>query len=173
MKISLILSIVYAGLITSPSISSVDVPNAEQLTPNDCDEVPVLNQQIVEFVNTKIKKRVGRGECWDLAFEALNSIDAQWDGKYKYGKEVFYKSECIYPGDLIQFERVKIKYEKDGVVYRGDMAHHTAIVHEVKGEGIFVLAHQNTAFSGKKVGLSDLDVKNISRGKFKIYRPIE
>ncbi|MBD80145.1 MAG: hypothetical protein CL840_14625 [Crocinitomicaceae bacterium] len=144
----------------------------EPVPPKACDKVPKLNQKIIEFVDSKIKKKVGRGECWDLAFEALSSTDAKWDGQYKFGKEVFYRSECIFPGDIIQFERVKIKYEKDGITYNGEMAHHTAIIYEVKEIGVYTLAHQNTAFSGRKVGLSELDVKNISKGKFKIYRPV-
>lgn len=138
-----------------------------------CKNTPELNKQVIKFVDSKMKKRVGRGECWDLAAEALQLINAKWNGKYKYGKEVFYQSECIFPGDIMQFEGVTVKYVTDGFKYKEKMAHHTAIIHEVKDKGHFVLAHQNTRFSGRKVGLSTLELKNITKGKFKIYRPIK
>lgn len=140
---------------------------------NDCDSIPELNNRVLDFVKSKIKKKVGRGECWDLAAEALDLIGAKWNGKYIYGREVFYEKECVFPGDIIQFEGVKIQYEKDGVTYKEKMAHHTAIVYEVKSKGSFILAHQNTGFSGKKVGLSPLDLQNITKGKIKIYRPFK
>lgn len=152
---------------TTPSIRPI------KKTILECDSTPVLNKQIIEFVKTKIKKKVGRGECWDLAAEALQLVSAKWDGKYKYGKEVFVEKDCIYPGDIIQFEGVIIKYTIDGIEYKEKMAHHTAIIYEVKGKGDFILAHQNTAFTGRKVGLSPLQVVNISKGKYKVYRPVK
>lgn len=138
-----------------------------------CDNTPALNKSIVKFVKKKIGKKVGRGECWDLAAEVLNKVEATWDGLYKYGKQVYVKKECIYPGDIIQFEKVVIKYVENGVPYKEKMPHHTAVVYEVKAKGDFVLAHQNTGAFGKKVGLSSLNVDNIIRGKYMIYRPIK
>jgi hypothetical protein len=170
MKSLIILSSYIVGLFFTP-IDNYSVKSSGLNL--SCNTTPKLNKQIIEFVNSKIKKRVGRGECWDLAAEALQLTNAKWNGKYKYGKEVFYQSECIFPGDIMQFEGVKVKYVKDGFEYKEKMSHHTAIIHEVKGKGNFVLAHQNTVFSGRKVGLSTLELKNITKGKFKIYRPIK
>lgn len=141
--------------------------------PKKCDDVPVLNETIIEFVSSKIGKKVGRGECWDLAAEALYEAKATWDGLYGYGKEVDVKKECVYPGDIIQFEKVVIKYLKDGRPFEEKMPHHTAVVYEVKNKGDFMIAHQNTAYAGKKVAVSSLNVDNIIRGKYRIYRPIK
>src|SRR5688572_15897370 len=33
----------------------------------NCDTVPELNQKVIDFVKTKLNKKVGEGECWDLA----------------------------------------------------------------------------------------------------------
>jgi len=170
MKSLILLSSLIGGLFFTP-IENYSV-KASRLDLS-CENTPELNKKIIEFVDSKMKKRVGRGECWDLAAEALQLINAKWNGKYKYGKEVFYESECIFQGDIIQFEGVTVKYMKDGFFYKEKMAHHTAIIHEVKDKGNFVLAHQNTRFSGRKVGLSTLELKNITKGKFKIYRPIK
>lgn len=140
---------------------------------NGCDSIPALNQKIIGFVTARVGATVGRGECWDLAAEALNSLNAEWDKKYRFGREIDFRDECVYPGDIIQFEKVKVKYREGNRQYEETMYHHTAIIREVKGKGLYILAHQNTAFSGRKVGLSDLDLKNITKGKFKIYRPVK
>lgn len=134
------------------------------------DSIPVMNQQIIEFVKTKIKKKVGTGECWDLAAEALQQVNAKWDMKYKFGKEIDYKKEPIYPGDIIQFENVILNYEKDGKKFTEKMPHHTAIIYEVTNNTNFTMAHQNNGYSGKKVGVSPLDLATLTKGKFKIYR---
>jgi len=137
------------------------------------DNIPELNNQIVEFVKTTIGEKVDRGECWDLANKALTLVNAEWDLQYKYGKLVDPRKDVIYPGDLIQFEGVKVKYKKGNTTYTESMDHHTAIVYRVLDKGIFELAHQNTGFSGRKVGLSTLDISTIIKGKMKIYRPVK
>ena len=137
---------------------------------NPCDSIPALNKNIIGFVNSNLNKKVGRGECWDLAAQALNSHRAKWDGKYSYGTKVDYKSECVYPGDIIQFERAVAEYKIDGGMMRDEMPHHTAIIYEVKSAGDFILAHQNYN-NKRKVLLTPLNMENIKRGKVMIYRP--
>jgi len=134
----------------------------------DCNETFPLNLQIIEFVNSKMNKKVGKGECWDLANEALTLVQAKWDGKLQYGRKLDYNKECIYPGDIIQFENVKVKYTENKITYQEAMPHHTAIIYEVKGTGDYVLAHQNTAYTGRKVGTSALNLSNITGGKFRL-----
>lgn len=136
-----------------------------------CDSIPVMNQEIIEYTKTKVNKKVDRGECWDLAAQALRNSNAQWNGEYVFGKEINYKKECVFPGDIMQFEEVEIEYTKGNTTYSESMPHHTAIIYQVKSEGVFVLAHQNTGFSGRKVGLSDLDLKTIISGSYIIFRP--
>jgi hypothetical protein len=138
-----------------------------------CDTVPDLNQEIIGIVKRQIGKTVDRGECWDVAALVLNKTGARWDKQYEYGRRVDPEKECIYPGDLIQFEGVTIKYKKGQAVYTETMGHHTAIVYEVKSKGVYVLAHQNTGKYGRKVGLSDLDLTTITEGTYLFYRPVK
>jgi len=133
--------------------------------------IPVLNQEIVEYVTSVIGKKVDRGECWDLANEALTKANAKWNGNYKYGKPLNPMKDTIYPGDLIQFENVLLKYKKDGRQYTEQMAHHTAIVYQVNAKGVYLIAHQNTGQHGRKVGISDLNLTDITKGKATFYRP--
>ena len=136
-----------------------------------CDAVPELNKQIISHVKSTIGKQVGRGECWDLAADALNSVGADWDKNYKFGRVVNYAKDCVFPGDIVQFEGVQIEYRKGNSVYWEDLEHHTAIVYEVKATGNYIMAEQNTSEGGKKVVLNPLQLKDVTKGKYTIYRP--
>ena len=135
-----------------------------------CDSIPPLNKQILSYVKGNLKKKVGRGECWDLAAEPLRAYHAKWDGRLAYGKLLDYKSECIYPGDIMQFDKVMIETIHPGGRLTEEMPHHTAIVYEVHGTGKFTIAHQNYN-NQRKVILTDLNMANVKRGKVMIYRP--
>jgi hypothetical protein len=138
-----------------------------------CDGTPALNNEIIKYVKTNISKKVGRGECWDLAAEALNTVGAKWDGDYGFGRVVNLGKECVYPGDVIQFTDVTVMYQKDNSIFTEQMQQHTAIIYTVKTPKEFVLADQNTNSSGRTVGLHPLELKNITAGTFKIYRPVK
>ena len=136
------------------------------------ENIPELNRRIIEYVESVIDKKVDRGECWDLAYQALNRFNAEWDGKFQYGKLINPKWEPVLPGDIIQFKNVKIRYQITNTTYTEFMKQHTAIVYKVKRKNTFTIAHQNTEFSGRKVGLSDLNLAHVVKGDVKIYRPI-
>ncbi len=138
-----------------------------------CKDTPELNQQIVALTKQKVKKKVGRGECWDLAQYVLDETNAEWDNFEVYGRLIKTKKECIYPGDIIQFEKVKLKWEDGKYSYQESMMHHTAIVVEVINQRELKIAHQNTAEFGKKVGVSTLILDRIVSGKLLIYRPVK
>lgn len=131
----------------------------------------LIGQQVVEFAKGKMGKRVGRGECWDLAAEALTTAGAKWDGKYAWGVKIDPEKEQVLPGDVVQFENIVFEWEEDGSLYRENMPHHTAIVVEVKSPGAFVIAHQNFGPLGRKVGLTELVLAHRKKGKLMIYRP--
>ena len=69
-----------------------------------------VNQKIVSFCNNHINKKVGKGECWDLAKEALDFANAKWTPPYNFGKIISPKKEVVLSGDIIQFEKVKLIY---------------------------------------------------------------
>lgn len=167
--ISLCLSLLMFQSFIIPNIND----NYVTSTILDCDSIPQLNKEIIDFVKSKLNKKVGRGQCWDLAAAALKSVNAQWDGAYKFGRVVEMAKECVYPGDIIQFEGVKVEYTKNKTKFQEDMSHHTAIVYKVNSSGNFDLIHQNLGYGVKKVGITNLDIKNITRGRFIIYRPTQ
>lgn len=143
-----------------------------QAFPSGEKPVPALNRAIIAYVEKVMGTQVDRGECWDLAYQALESTGAAWDGQYRYGKKIDPRKDPVYPGDLIQLEKVKVTYQKDNTFYTESYPHHTAIIYRVYGKGKYQLAHQNTGFSGRKVGLSDFDMTIVKKGKMFFYRPV-
>ncbi|MGC9470485.1 MAG: hypothetical protein ACP5D1_02960 [Bacteroidales bacterium] len=142
------------------------------LYPQNTGRIPPLNQRILQYVESVVGTRVDRGECWDLARQALDRSGASWDGSYGFGKVVKYRKEEVLPGDIVRFEKVMVQYTKGLTTYTENYNHHTAIVYRVKGRGQFELAHQNTGFSGKKVGVSSLNLDHVIRGKITVYRAV-
>ncbi|HAN18124.1 MAG: hypothetical protein A2X13_04125 [Bacteroidetes bacterium GWC2_33_15] len=134
-------------------------------------KIPELNTEIVKYVESVMGTKVERGECWDLANQALLKVDADWDREYKYGNKIDPEKDKIFPGDIVQFEKIKVKYAKGNATYTEIMEHHTAIVYKVIDKGVFELAHQNTEFSGRKVGISKFDISTVVQGKMFFYRP--
>ena len=66
--------------------------------------MPQANEEIVKYVTSVIGKKVDRGECWDIANQALTRINGKWDHKFMYGKLLDPKRDVVYPGDIIQFK---------------------------------------------------------------------
>jgi hypothetical protein len=135
-----------------------------------CDSISPLNKSIIQYVDSKVNKKVGRGECWDLAKYALEDVGANWDFKFAFGRHLK-SNECIMPGDIIQFTKVKIKYKEGKKTLYITMDQHTAIIYKVISSDEIQLIHQNTEFSGKKVGISSIRFSTITSGKYDIYRP--
>lgn len=137
------------------------------------DSIPPLNTKVVEYVNSVMGKQVDRGECWDLANQALKLINANWNKEYVYGKVVDYKKDEVFPGDIVHFKNVVVKQTKGLTTITETMEQHTAIIIKVYEKGIYELAHQNTGFSGRKVGTSPIDLNGVVKGKVIIYRPVQ
>ena len=135
--------------------------------------IPQLNQRIVSFVQGQEGKKVGRGECWDLASEALNSGGATWDGRYAFGDLVDWRKQEILPGDIVQFENVEVETRSGNRTIRERYVKHTAVVMAVAGKGLFTIAHQNVEPVGKKVAKGELHMGDVRSGKLRFYRPHE
>ncbi len=135
-------------------------------------QIPEMNKQIIEYVNSVMGKKVDRGECWDLANKALIKVKADWEGKLVYGKLLNPKKDSIYPGDIIQYKDVVVKYTEGNTKYTETMKQHTSIVYKVISKGVYEVAEQNTGYGGKKVTIGKLNINHIVKGKVMIYRPV-
>lgn len=137
----------------------------------NCDDIPAINAEIVALTRAKVKKKVGSGECWDLAQYVLDETNAKWGG-YEYGTLIKHEKECVYPGDIIQFEKIKLKWMEESTTFNESMMHHTAVIVQVINKDEVIIAHQNTADHGKKVGYSIFKFDRIMSGKLFVYRPV-
>jgi hypothetical protein len=137
-----------------------------------CDSIAPLNKAIITWVSTQVNKKVGTGQCWDLAQQALNKSGAKWDGQYGFGRPLK-KGECLMPGDIVQFEKVKTKRMVNGNEFKEDFPHHTAIIYDVTSSDQIKLIHQNTGYNGKKVAISDFFFSSVKSGKFTVFRPVK
>ena len=129
-------------------------------------DTSIVNRKIVSFCEKNVGKKVGNGECWDLAKESLNYAGATWAPPYEYGKTLL-KGDVVLPGDVIQFEKVKIVYPDKSWK---ELPHHTAIVYKVISPGKYIIAEQNSN-NKKFVVLTEIDLNYVKRGSFTISHP--
>lgn len=136
--------------------------------------IPDINGRILAFVKSVMGTTVGRGECWDLAQEALDTAGADWSRPFTFGTLLDPVKDRIRPGDIIQFRSVKIVEEMRGGGRRWEVLgapDHTAIIIAVPGPGEYTLAHQNTG--GKRsVITSSVNLNRMTSGTYWIYRPL-
>lgn len=133
-----------------------------------------LNDKVLAYVDSVMGRTVGRGECWDLAQEALDRNGADWTRPLAFGKVLDPARDEIRPGDIIQFRslRTEIRFPNGGWQSEAlGEPDHTAVIRAVRGAKRFQLAHQN--LGGKRfVQLTELDLNHQVSGRFWIYRPV-
>jgi hypothetical protein len=143
-----------------------------------------INQNIVIWASGRVGQQVGKGECWDLADQALRKAGAKSsaelgpmdeDADYVWGDPIQLKD--AQPGDILQFRdfdvTTVIEIEVDFTDGSGGMTetkeivqsrgHHTAIVEAVKGVGLLQVLEQHVKPLGKKVQRHVIPTQN-SRG---------
>ncbi|HIJ87040.1 MAG TPA: hypothetical protein HPP97_05060 [Desulfuromonadales bacterium] len=133
-----------------------------------------LNSKVIEFINKVIGTTVGRGECWDVAQKALDLTLADWNRPTAFGQPIDPDTSEVKAGDIIQFSKLTtVEHLPSGVVRTGILGSpdHTAVIYKVLGKKQYTLAHQNVR--GKRsVITSDINLANMTSGKYWIYRPV-
>jgi len=115
-----------------------------------------LNQKVLRYCRNHLNKKVDRGECWDLAFEALkfagaNTPSGQGSSLYRWSaKKIPFSS--AKPGDIIQFFEYKIDFTEDdggnwevlpGGNFEYGRPRHTSILKAKKSRGQVEVYEQN------------------------------
>ena len=142
--------------------------------PADADlkaNTPTTNQKVLAFVRARLGKQIGNGDCWTAPNEAYKSFGCKRFGIYDWGRELT-QGEAILPGDIVQFEKVRLK----GKVHRGkgvNLRHHSAVVSDIKGPNVIGVLHQNygRGDSKKKVSASTFHLNEAIEGTVAFYRP--
>lgn len=119
----------------------------------------MVNSKVLQFAKSKLGKKVGSGECFDLADQALQKAGAKTAsdyGKvtatadYVWGKRVDLSQ--VRPGDIIQFRnyKMKVKTTTDEWISEEEQTrpHHTAVVEAVGSDGLLTILEQNVGTGG-------------------------
>lgn len=134
--------------------------------------IPDLNKGVLDFALQHMGKKVGNGECWTLAAEALESAGAQYPQGFTFGRELK-ANETWLPGDIIQFTKCRFE-ENDGrhTWYMVGTPNHTAIIQSSSNNNKQItVIHQNVN-NVRKVQVQNLDFNNMVKGRYSVYRPL-
>jgi hypothetical protein len=125
-----------------------------------------IQREVVNFAADNIGKKIGRGECWDLADQALRAAGAEPPKGYSFGDRIPLNE--IQPGDILQFTTAR--FDEPGYWTIMGTPNHTAVVHAVGDTRAFIL-QQN--FDGKRyVTTYDLNLNNQTSGQIEAFRPV-
>lgn len=155
------------------------------------DELGVM---VVKFARGQLGRKVGDGQCANLAVIALKTAGAKdthdfgisgLDRDYRWGT-LIEKHEDAQPGDIVQFRKVKIVIKTEIKTDKGTLTrvethqypHHTSIIARNLGKGKFKVLEQNagpfkSVVERQKVQENDLVLSHVTEGKVWIYRPVK
>jgi hypothetical protein len=124
---------------------------------------------VVAYCVSKEGRKVGDGQCWALADEAMKSAGKSRPGSDMrvWGRVVNPARESIQAGDILEFESAEFREEKMTIVTG---RHHTAVVIIGGSAKKFTVAEQN--FGGaKRVRFREMGLDTLVSGKVTVYRP--
>jgi hypothetical protein len=129
------------------------------------DDLPQLNEGVLNFATNNIGNRIGRGECWDLADQALRAVGAEPAQGYTFGHRI--NVNDVIPGDILQF--TSARFDEPGYWVVMGVPNHTAVVQAVGQDRLFIL-QQN--FAGKRyVTTYDINPDSMTSGTLEAFRP--
>jgi hypothetical protein len=159
--------------------------------------LPALNQRIMEFCQKSMGRKVGDGECADLAYKAMLASGAESPDYYKddpkpgdyvwgdlvYGRKIQGRDQLekgerldVKPGDIIQMRDLIIEHEEvtDEYVSREviDADHHTAIVSGLSDDGLTYDVIEQNANEVPTVTTGKLRIGEMKRGYILVYRAV-
>ena len=129
---------------------------------------PPLNQGVLKYATAQVGKKVGNGECWTLAAEALKDAGAKHANGYTFGRKLD-KAEPVLPGDVMQFTSARFAGHSGRRSWTVELGfpHHTAVVQAVEGPTKYRILEQNPG----PVKAATIDFKDLKSGSYEVYRP--
>ena len=107
---------------------------------------PAQGANIVSFLQTRAGQQIDRGECWDAAERAIQSIGARRPGSDLYVWGTVVQQANLQPGDVLQFSNFTTRVTQANGDWEENSfgaPRHTAIVASVNADGSVNLLHQN------------------------------
>lgn len=156
-----------------------------------------VNQRIITFCKRAIGKKIGDGQCADLAYQAILAAGAESPddfkddpkpGDYVWGKFIYEHKvdndetsekgdkNAVQPGDIIQMRDVIIEHEEETGEYVTketiDADHHTAVVSKVSPDGLTYDVIEQNANEEPTVTTGQLHLADMKQGYMLVYRAI-
>lgn len=122
-----------------------------------------LNKKVIQYCLSNEGKTIDRGECWDVAAAALKYADAKHAVDFDFGQKYDWRSQEIWPGDIIQFGVSKLEST-------GQITQHTAVVLENQGNKKLKVAHQNVG--GKRFIVFEVMDFTTATGQIDFSHPV-
>jgi len=138
-------------------------PNGKPVNP--FAGIPLLNRRVLRFALSQMGRKVGNGECWTLADQALRQSGARGANNFNFGRQI--PLAQLQPGDILQFKSARFDFGNS--FYFFGTPDHTVIVLGVERTSVTLL-HQN--FGKKIVTKLTVDFKNMTKGKVWAWRPV-
>ncbi|MBT4866897.1 MAG: CHAP domain-containing protein [Planctomycetaceae bacterium] len=152
-----------SGDAAKPSGNKAVQPNGKPVNP--FVGIPRLNRRVLQFALSQMGRKVGNGECWTLADQALRQSGARGAINFNFGRQI--PLAQIQPGDILQFKSARFDFGNS--FYFFGAPDHTVVVLGVEGTKVTIL-HQN--FGKKIVTKLTVDFKNMTKGKVWAWRPV-
>lgn len=124
------------------------------------------DKNILDYAQGRIGQKIERGNCWDLAYQALNYAGARLPygfENYEFGREI--SRSQLAPGNLISFREVQIQYPNG--YWMSFSPVHVAIVKQVNGNQVTVI-HQNAPY-GSPVREDVIDLGYVTSGTVRYF----
>lgn len=147
-------------------------------------QLPPLNAAVVAYCEARIGQKVARGECAELAHEALVASravsftgESPKPGDYVWGKLVatikpggLGEAVKVLPGDIVQYRDVVFERRTPNSWSRSSASHHTSVIAAAR-PGAWTLYEQNV--NGRRtVGRSEVTLTDLKSGTLWVYRPL-
>jgi hypothetical protein len=192
------LSVVLGALLFCSLAHAQSVPHHPPTSPpaaaaaEKVDPSVELGQRVASFCYGHLGKTVGRGECTDLADQALAWAGAQprsWDAsnddfvwgtlackwenkRYELGPSGRASNIVLHPGDVIQLRDVKFYHQYAGGYANQEYPHHTAVVEEVSEDGNTCKVFEQNINGKRFVMENTYSLAELASGWLRFYRPI-
>jgi hypothetical protein len=148
------------------------------------------NARLLNFCRAYLGRKLGNGQCSELAVYGLPAARARLDFNNLWGSTVCQFSGVngsptvnipggkrgqkpdIRPGDLIQYEGVKFEKHWEGGYSFKEYPHHTSVIEHVSRDGLTLTVLEQNVGGTQYVLRTKLFMPELTAGTMRVTRPI-